>query len=66
MSKEDRQSVYVLIANEGERVKECIVVSDSTIAHTLFHILKRIYGGACVAMISRAVNEVPLNIQQAG
>lgn len=52
-------SVFVLIALELERVKECIVLEDRVQAFGLFDRLKRIYGGANVTIASRQVNDVP-------
>lgn len=57
-------SVYVLIANDGERVKECIVTSGEPPLE-LYHLLQAIYGGANVSMHSRMINDIPENIQRA-
>ena len=52
-------TVYVLIANDEEKVKECIVLEDLDDANKFFNKLKNIYGGANVAMFSRMVNDIP-------
>lgn len=52
-------TVYVLIANDEEKVKECIVLEDLDDANKFFNKLKLIYGGANVAMFSRMVNDIP-------
>ena len=57
--------MFVLIANEQEVVKECIVVKNNTTASVLFDILRDIYGSENVAMCSRGLDDVPVNIQQA-
>jgi hypothetical protein len=59
---EQLNSVYVLIANEEERVKECIVVSDLESANEYRKNLIEIYGGANVCMASRFINNIPENI----
>lgn len=52
-------TVYVLIANDEEKVKECIVLEDLDDANKFFHELKIIYGGENVAMFSKMVNDIP-------
>jgi len=52
-------TVYVLIANDEEKVKECIVLEDLDDANKFFNKLKTIYGGENVAMFSRMVNDIP-------
>ena len=50
-------SVYVVIANELEKVKECVVLSNAGKASKVFHRLRGIYGRANVALISRAIDD---------
>lgn len=57
-------SVYVVIANDEERVKECFVFDDADEADGIFKRLKIIYGGANVALCSRKVNDIPFALQQ--
>lgn len=57
------QSVRVLIAlDEDARVRECIVLTDTRQADDLYQRLRSIWGGANVAMASRAVDELPANL----
>lgn len=60
--KGTRLSVYVVIALDGHEMKECVVLSDHAEALGLYHRLQAIWGGEFVAMASRQVNEIPLNI----
>lgn len=57
-------SVYVVIANEEEKVKKCIVFDDFDKAYEIFEKLKTIYGGANVALCSRKINDMPSLLQQ--
>ena len=58
--------VYVLIANENERVKECIVLpKEDGVQFVEFGVrkaLQNIYGTANVTSSSRIIGEVPSNI----
>ena len=56
------QLVYVVIANDCERVKECMVFSDDERAKEYFDVCKENYGGANVALWARAVDDVPDNL----
>lgn len=56
------KSVYVVIANEGEQVKECIVLSELIVAQDKFEMLKEIWGGANVALICTQVDTIPVNL----
>lgn len=61
---EVKPSIYVLIALEDERVKECIPVSSIETANKLQKKLIEIYGGANVAMCSRQVDDIPYLIER--
>lgn len=59
------QSVLVLIAlDEDARVRECIVLTDGPQANDLFKRLRKIWGGANVAMASRKVDDLPMNLRE--
>lgn len=57
-------SVYVVIANDYEKVKECIVFSDADKAMEFYSHCRKIYGGANVAFCSRRVDNVPENLMR--
>lgn len=58
-------SVRVLIAlDEDARVRECVVLTDRKQADELYHRLRDIWGGANVAMASRAIDALPLNLHE--
>ena len=58
-------SVRVLIAlDEDGRLRECIVLTDTRQADELYQRLRGIWGGANVAMASRAIDSLPLNLQE--
>ncbi len=52
------RSVWVLVANQEEKAKECLVVTDSNVAWRLFLELKAKYGGANVCYASRALDDI--------
>lgn len=57
-------NVRVLIAlDEDGRVRECIVLTDERQAQQLYGRLRKVWGGANVAMASRLVDDVPSNLQ---
>lgn len=58
------KSVYVIIANEEEKVKECFVVEDKDLALRTFDRLKAVWGVANVAFISRQVGWVGAPIDE--
>lgn len=59
------QSVKVLIAiDEDGRVRECVVLTDQIQAADLYRRLRKIWGGANVAMASRAVDAIPKNLEE--
>ena len=59
------KSVRVLIAlDEDGRVRECVVLTDTRQADELYQRLRKVWGGANVAMASRAVDELPDNLQE--
>lgn len=60
------KSVTVVVANDGEKVKECLVFSDSDEAMSYFRVCKEIYGGASVALCGRAIDDVPRNLAESG
>lgn len=49
--------VYVIIANEEERVRKCVVVTGIDNALLMFDHFKETYGGANVCMASRCVDD---------
>lgn len=55
-------SVYIVIANDCERVQECIAFTGLARAMNYFDYCKAIYGGANVAICARALDEVPDNL----
>jgi hypothetical protein len=58
-------SVRVLIAlDEDARVRECIVLTDDRQADELYQRLRKIWGGANVAMASRAIDQLPRNLEE--
>lgn len=58
-------NVHVLIAlDEDTRVRECVVLTDDRQAHDLLRRLRKIWGGAHVAMASREIDSVPLNLHE--
>lgn len=57
-------SVYVIIALEADRVKECVVLTDGKVASTIFLALSEIYGNANVAFVSRGINDVPVVVSE--
>lgn len=59
--------VYIIIANEEEKVRECIVLPDSDRKEALeiFNKLREIWGGENVAFISRRIGWIPDNVEQA-
>lgn len=58
-------SVRVLIAlDEDARVRECVVLTDKQQADDLFQRLRSIWGGANVAMASRRIDDLPLNLHE--
>lgn len=58
-------TVQVLIAlDEDARVRECVVLTDQRQADDLYHRLRKIWGGANVAMASRAIDELPRNLEE--
>jgi hypothetical protein len=59
-----KRCIYVVIANDEERVQECIVLTNSGEANKVYKKLRRIWGGANVAMCSRAVNSIPRNVAE--
>lgn len=58
-------SVYVLIAREDDKVKECVVVDELIEATKLYDLIRKIYGGANCSMHSRGVNKIPSNLERA-
>lgn len=52
-------SVYVVIANEEEWVKECIVLSNLPKAQEIFGHLKNVWGSANVALVNVRVDNIP-------
>jgi hypothetical protein len=58
----EKKHVYVLVANEEEKVRKCLVVEDSEWAREIFLKLINIYGGANVCMASRFINDVPAKL----
>ena len=59
-----KPSIYVLIALEDGKVKECITVSDLETATRIENALRKTYGGANVAMCSRQIDDIPLLIHE--
>jgi hypothetical protein len=59
-------SLYVVIAIEDGRVKECIVVETIDIALSIYESLKKTYGGANCYLASRKRDDVPLLIHLDG
>ncbi len=59
-----KQSIYILVALEDERVMECIAIGDLETANRIEHALRKAYGGANVAMCSRQIDDIPLLIQE--
>lgn len=58
-------NVYVLIAlDEDARVRECVVLTDTRQASELFQKLRGIWGGANVAMASRRIDALPMNLHE--
>ena len=57
-------SVYVLIANENEKVKECIVIpsDDQNVEFGVRNALYELYGAANVCSGSREIGHIPDNI----
>ena len=57
-------SVYVLVANENEKVKECIVLpnDEQNVEFGVRHALFEIYGAANVCASSREIGHIPDNI----
>jgi len=57
-------SVYVLIANENEKVKECIVIpsDEQNIEFGVRHALFEIYGDANVCASKREIGHIPDNV----
>jgi hypothetical protein len=61
----EMNNVKVLIAlDEDARVRECVVLTDDRQADELYHRLRRIWGGANVAMASRAIDQLPRNLEE--
>lgn len=60
------RTVYVLVANDCEKVKECIVVRKQKNADRLYAQLRDIYGGANVCMASRRINRIPFLLTERG
>ena len=59
------ESVRVLIAlDEDARVRECVVLTDHRQADELYQRLRKIWGGANVAMASRAIDQLPRNLEE--
>lgn len=56
--------VYVLVANEQERVRECLVFASLDEAMGYRDKLIAIWGGANVCMASREIGSVPLLLQR--
>lgn len=59
-------SVFVLIANENEKVKECMVIphDESNVVIGVREALFEIYGAANVCVSSREIGHIPDNIAQ--
>lgn len=56
-------STYVLIALDSDyRVRECVPVSDLKTAQDLYALLRTLYDGDKVAMLSREVDDIPQNL----
>lgn len=62
----DKNSVYVVIANENKQVKECIVFSEFIVAEDWFKRLKEIWGGDSVALVSRRIDNILIFIDRTG
>ena len=60
----NNKSVYVVIANEEEKVRECIVLSDSEKAQEVWKYLERIWDGKNVAFVSRAIDDIPIIVRE--
>jgi hypothetical protein len=58
-----KQCVYVLVANEKEKVKECFIVSTLDDAMKYRDKLTEIWGAANVCMASRKIGRVPHNLR---
>ena len=60
----DPRSVYVLIAVEANKVKECIVLNSHHrgALHGIYHRLAEIYGGDNVSYWSLKVDHSPLSL----
>ena len=59
------QSVRVLIAlDEDGRVRECVVLTDNRQADELFYKLKEVWGAMNVAMASRRIDDLPVNLEE--
>ena len=64
MKGEKMTSVYVLIANENEKVKECIVIpsDEKNVEFGIRNALFEIYGAANVCSSIREIGHIPDNI----
>jgi len=57
-------SVYVVVANEDDKVKECIVLKDLDSAYEIYHALQEIWGARYVALCSRAIGDIPVVVSE--
>lgn len=55
------ESIYVVVACDGIKLKECIVLTDGDVARILYKRLKDVYGER-VAMVSCRIDSVPMNV----
>lgn len=61
----NNQSIYILVAHDNEKIKECFAVTDLDEARQHFDTLRQTWGGANVAMASRMINDVPFVVANA-
>ena len=60
----ERGVLYAVIANDCERVKQCLLFTDEEESKVFFHLCREIYGGANVFWAPIAPDHVPDNLRR--
>jgi hypothetical protein len=58
------QSIYILVATDGDDVREIIPVSSFTKAQAVRSALIKTYGGSGVTLASRLIDDVPYLVRR--
>jgi len=62
MMENENLSLFVLVALEGHKVKECMVISDIEAAAGIRRRLQELYGGENICLASVRLDDVPLSL----